>query len=108
MEQLRPGALRKTISEDRDRIRALFEHGQDPLVGMRPIGVPRELRDEAAGAYYEVELFDAPYVSENVLPASAAASTGRASASPSGKTRSGSTRPAPRTTPAASPKFPSV
>jgi phage head maturation protease len=30
--------------------------------------VPRELRDEPAGAYFEVALFSAPYVNENVLP----------------------------------------
>jgi HK97 family phage prohead protease len=58
MERIAPGAFRKTIRENRDRIRALFQHGADPEVGDKPIGRIEELREDSDGAYYEVSLYD--------------------------------------------------
>ena len=57
LERIAPGAFRKTFRENRDRIRALFQHGQDPQVGDKPIGSIDELREDDEGAYYEVSLF---------------------------------------------------
>jgi len=57
LEQIAPGAFRKTISENRDRIRALFQHGQDPQVGDKPIADITELREDKEGVYYEADLF---------------------------------------------------
>jgi phage head maturation protease len=56
------------MRDDRQRIRVLFQHGQDPQVGNKVLGKIKELREDTTGAFYEVELLDAPYVSEHVLP----------------------------------------
>lgn len=58
LERIAPGAFRKTFRENRDRIRALFQHGHDPQVGDKPIGRIEELREDEGGAYYEVSLYD--------------------------------------------------
>ena len=59
MERIAPGAFRKTFRENRDRIKALFQHGADPQVGDKPIGRIEELREDGdEGAYYEVSLYD--------------------------------------------------
>lgn len=68
MERIRPGALTRTLRDDRDEIRVLFQHGTDPVVSLKPLGTIRDLRDEPAGAAYEVDLFDVPYVTEQVMP----------------------------------------
>lgn len=57
MERIAPGAFRKTFKENRERIRALFQHGSDPQVGDKPIGRIEELREDEEGAYYEVDLY---------------------------------------------------
>lgn len=57
LERIAPGAFRKTFKENRERIRALFQHGMDPQVGDKPIGAIDELREDGEGAYYEVSLF---------------------------------------------------
>jgi HK97 family phage prohead protease len=61
MERIAPGAFRKTFRENRDRIRALFQHGQDPTVGDKPLGPIEELREDDTGGYYEVPLLDTTY-----------------------------------------------
>lgn len=67
LEQIAPGAFAKTFSENRDRIRVLFEHGFDPVVGNKPLGAIRTLQEDETGAYYEVPLLDTSYVRE-ILP----------------------------------------
>lgn len=58
MERFAPGAFKKTIMESRDRMRVLFQHGQDPEIGDKPIAAIRELREDDEGAFYEADLFD--------------------------------------------------
>jgi HK97 family phage prohead protease len=58
MERFAPGAFKKTISETRARMRVLFQHGQDPQVGDKPIAAITDLREDDEGAYYEARLFD--------------------------------------------------
>jgi phage head maturation protease len=43
LERIAPGAMRRTIAENRSSIRALLEHGQDPMVELKPLGVVEEL-----------------------------------------------------------------
>ncbi len=62
MERFAPGSFRKTIGEGRDRIRCLFHHGQDPNVGVKPLGTITELEERGRGVEYAVDLFDADYV----------------------------------------------
>jgi hypothetical protein len=68
MERFVLGAFTKTIREGRDRMRVLFQHGQDPQIGDKPIGPIRALHEDAQGAAYEVPLLDAAYVREHLLP----------------------------------------
>jgi len=68
MEVIDPGAFKKTISEGRDDMRVLFQHGHDPQIGDKPIGTILDLREDDVGAYYEVQLLDAGYVTEDIEP----------------------------------------
>src|SRR5687767_11678201 len=38
MERFLPGSFADTIRDDFSRIRSLFQHGQDPVVGDKPLG----------------------------------------------------------------------
>ena len=67
MERIAPGAFAKTIAENRAGMRVLFDHGHDPSIGNKPLGTIADLREDDAGASYEVDLFDAEYVRE-LLP----------------------------------------
>src|SRR5689334_6845749 len=62
MERFSPGSFKKTISEGRDGMRVLFQHGHDPMVGDKPLGPIDELKEDGEGAYYEVPLLEASYV----------------------------------------------
>lgn len=64
LERVSPGAYKKTFRENRANIKALFQHGQDPVIGDKPLGPIDDLREDATGAYYEVTLLDAPYVKD--------------------------------------------
>jgi len=68
MERVARGAFMKTIEENRDRIRVLFQHGQDPQIGDKPLGPIDVLREDSRGPYYEVPLLDVPYV-RDLVPA---------------------------------------
>jgi HK97 family phage major capsid protein/HK97 family phage prohead protease len=61
LERISPGAFRKTINENRDKIRVLFQHGRDPQIGDKPLGPIGELREDDKGVYYEVPLLDTSY-----------------------------------------------
>lgn len=67
MERIAPGAFAKTFTEDRTRIRALFQHGRDPQIGDKPLGTIEVLEEDSVGAHYEVALLDTAYVRE-VIP----------------------------------------
>lgn len=68
LERFAPGSMKKTIRESRDKMKVLFQHGMDPVLGDKPLGPIQDLREDDVGAFYEVPLLDAPYVRENVLP----------------------------------------
>lgn len=74
MERVAPGAFRKTFNDDAgrknagDRIKVLLEHGHDPTVADKPLGVPRALEEDGQGARYEVPLLDTSYV-RDLVPA---------------------------------------
>jgi HK97 family phage prohead protease len=56
MERFAPGSLAKTMAEQADRIRVMFEHGFDSVFGKQAIAAVDEMRDEADGAYYRASL----------------------------------------------------
>ncbi len=58
LERVAPGAFTKTFAERTPKV--LLEHGQDPMVGNKPIGIATVLREDSTGAYYEADLFDLP------------------------------------------------
>jgi HK97 family phage prohead protease len=64
LEQFAPGAFAKSIREDRDQIRLLFMHGQDAVVGLRPIGSIDELRETAAGLEFEATLLGTSFAGD--------------------------------------------
>lgn len=68
LERFSPGAFKKTIAESRDAMKVLFQHGYDYMIGDKPLGPIRELREDDEGAYYEVPLLDAGYVRDDILP----------------------------------------
>jgi HK97 family phage major capsid protein/HK97 family phage prohead protease len=67
MEVIERGAFDKTFRENGARIRPLFQHGQDPQIGDKVLGMPEVLREDAEGAWYEVPLFDTAY-NRDLLP----------------------------------------
>jgi hypothetical protein len=67
LERVAPGAFTQTISEDRDAMRVLFDHGHDVSVGNKVLGPIEDLREDDTGPYYEVPLFDTAY-NRDLLP----------------------------------------
>jgi HK97 family phage prohead protease len=61
MERFAPGAWKKTIKERATKIRALFQHGQDPQIGDKPLGPFHRLEEDEGGGYAEVKLLDTTY-----------------------------------------------
>lgn len=61
LERLAPTAFDKTISENRERMRCLFQHGKDPQIGDKPLGPISSLQAEERGVAYEVPLLDTSY-----------------------------------------------
>lgn len=61
LERFTPTSMAKTLSEGKDKIRCLFQHGRDPQIGDKPLGVFDRLEPDDVGAYYEVPLFDTSY-----------------------------------------------
>lgn len=68
LERVAPGAFTKTFAENRAQIKVMFQHGQDPQIGEKPLGQLTELREGDEGAYYEAPLFDTSY-NRDLLPA---------------------------------------
>jgi hypothetical protein len=79
MERFVPRAFTKTLRERGNSLKVLFQHGQDPEVGDKPIASINDVREDEEGAFYEARLFDGlpPLIMEGCVPAS----TARASAS---------------------------
>ncbi|MGH3942630.1 MAG: HK97 family phage prohead protease [Pseudonocardiaceae bacterium] len=80
LERVAPGSFKRTFDHWRDahdphRIQVLLEHGWDPTVGDKPLGMPESLAEDKTGAAYEVPLFDASYV-RDLLPALGAGAYG--------------------------------
>jgi HK97 family phage prohead protease len=61
LERVAPGAFLRTMHEDRDRMRVLFQHGLDPTIGNKVLGPIETLREDPLGAYYASPLFDTSY-----------------------------------------------
>lgn len=64
LERINPSAFKKTVAENRDGMRVLFQHGKDPQVGDKPLGPIESL---SSSAEYEVPLLDTSY-NRDLLP----------------------------------------
>jgi hypothetical protein len=60
-ERIQPGAFKKTVTENADRIKVLFNHGFDPSVGNKPLGKPAVIEERAGGLWTETPLDDTSY-----------------------------------------------
>jgi HK97 family phage prohead protease len=58
MERFVPRAFTKTLKERGNNLKVLFQHGQDPEVGDKPIAAINDVREDDEGAFYEARLFD--------------------------------------------------
>jgi HK97 family phage major capsid protein/HK97 family phage prohead protease len=58
LERITPGAFSRTLKNNGDRIRVLFQHGKDPTLGEQPIAALTALREDETGPYYEADLLD--------------------------------------------------
>jgi HK97 family phage prohead protease len=67
MERFATGSWKKTIRDNVNRIRSLFQHGMDPQVGDKPLGPIRLLEENDRGGYGEVPLIDTSY-NRDLLP----------------------------------------
>jgi HK97 family phage prohead protease len=68
MERMARGAFVKTIREGIKGLRVLFNHGEDPQIGFKPLGTIAKLEEDARGVAYEVDLFDTDYVRSIIPP----------------------------------------
>lgn len=71
LERMAPGSIRRSLKENRDRIKILYDHGYDPQLGNKPLG-PWDAREDDFGGYYEVDLIDTDYNRGFVIPAAEA------------------------------------
>jgi phage head maturation protease len=68
MERLAPGSFRKTIAENRSRIRSIYDHGQDQQFGRHPLGPIDILEERDRSVDYEVPLLDTPLIRNQLVP----------------------------------------
>ncbi len=62
LERFSPGSLKKTISENGSRMKVMFQHGKDPQIGQKLLGVPSSIREERdTRGIADVPLFDTSY-----------------------------------------------
>lgn len=61
LERFAPGSWKKTIRERMQQIKSLFQHGQDPQVGDKPLGPFHRLEETERGGEADVKLLDTSY-----------------------------------------------
>lgn len=67
LERTARGSFRKTIKENRDNIKVLYDHGYDFQIGNKVLGPIDDLREDSDSPVGEVPLLDTQYVRE-LLP----------------------------------------
>lgn len=67
LERVAQGAAAKTIRENGDTVKVLFNHGRDQTIGSKVLGVHEDLREDDIGVYYDVPLLDTSY-NRDLLP----------------------------------------
>lgn len=64
LERIKPGAFAQTLSERADQISVLFNHGRDPSIGNKALGLPQNMRETNVGPTADVAWFDRDYVDD--------------------------------------------
>lgn len=64
MERIAPGAFDAAIAARGPRLRAIYDHGRDPVIATKPIGKIRSTSNDAQGVAFEIDLFDVGYVND--------------------------------------------
>lgn len=59
METIAPGAFADSLAAFTPKV--TFQHGQDPAIGDKVLGIPTRVEEEPKGAGYDVPLFDTSY-----------------------------------------------
>lgn len=67
LERTLRGAFKKTISENRQNVKVLFDHGYDPQIGNKVLGPIEDLREDPDSPVGDVPLFDTSY-NRDLLP----------------------------------------
>lgn len=60
-EQIDPRAFNRTLTNNKDQIKVLFNHGMDPSIGSKPLGKPRAINPDEMGLWTETPLDDTSY-----------------------------------------------
>lgn len=61
LERVAPGAFAKTIREQGQNVKVLFNHGYDPQIGDKVLGTIEDLREDDDAAVGDVRMFDTSY-----------------------------------------------
>ena len=61
VERIAPGAFAKTLVERGTRVKSLFNHGFDPMIGDKPLGKPSVMDERRVGLWTETPLDDTSY-----------------------------------------------
>lgn len=67
LERIRPGAARKSLAENGENVKVMFQHGGDFTTGEKPLCTPTFSEDHN-GVKYEGQLYDTQYCRE-LIPA---------------------------------------
>ncbi|MGH7745282.1 MAG: HK97 family phage prohead protease [Candidatus Dormibacteria bacterium] len=67
MESVAKGATVKTIKENKENMKVLFNHGRDAAIGNLVLGPPEVVREDYMGTAFEVPLLDTDY-NQRLLP----------------------------------------
>ena len=60
-ERIGSNALTKTLRENRDQVKVLFNHGMDPSIGDKPLGKPSRMKADSTGLDTETVLSATSY-----------------------------------------------
>lgn len=61
LERTIAGAFKRTIKNNGDQVKCLYDHGYDPQIGNKVLGAIESLSEESDGPVGEVPLFDTSY-----------------------------------------------
>jgi HK97 family phage prohead protease len=68
MERVAPGAFTKTFTENRSRMKIIYDHGQDAHIGRNSLGPLEDVIEDQSGIDYSGALIDTDYNRDRILP----------------------------------------